>query len=557
MSHLFFIAAWLLPNHYPPWVNFHSESLAFLGLFFLLLALFRRSSGAVVVAPTIAIVALALAVVPWLQYATGLVFYVGDAFMSSFYGVGLAIAIAVGYTHGSPRGVTDTGAWLFPAQVMLAAALVSSLLAVLQWLSLSDVLSTFVAVTNIGDRAMANLGQPNQLGTLLLMGLAALVLLFELAKISQLLLILGFAFLTWGIVLTESRTAMLSALVMAGFLLYKSRVRRLLGMPLRLRAVYVWVWLVGFGLAVASFPLVNSALLLANERDIGLFDDNSRAVIWLQTLHAIYQSPWLGYGWNQTPVAQAVGVLHHPGQLAVTNAHNIVLDLFAWVGVPLGSLITAGFVYWLYLRLKAVQSTEAIGAMVMLLPVLVHSLLEFPFAYAYFLLIAGLLIGVVEAACVTKTPYLVPRRTVALALVVFGAVGAYSAYEYLLVEEDYRVARFENLRVGTTPADYVRPEILVHTQLAALLTALRQPATRGMDSLQMERLRKTSLRFGQRPLVFRYAVALGLNGEPAAADRQMQVFRGMFGERAYQRFKTEIRTLQAEKYPELELLRLP
>ena len=89
------------------------------------------------------------------------------------------------------------------------------------------------------------------------------------------------------------------------------------------------------------------------------------------------------------------------------------------------------------------------------------------------------------------------------------------------------------------------------------MTVLRQPAVRSMDRMQMEQLRKVSLRFGMRPLVFRYAVALGLNGEPQAANRQMQVFRGMFGERAYQRFKAEIRNLQIEKYPELKLVELP
>ena len=555
MSHLFFIAAWLLPNHYPPWVNFHSEFFAFLGLLFLLLVLLRRSSCAVA-APTIAIVALALAVVPWLQFATGLVFYAGDAFMSSFYSAGLAIAIALGYAHSSPRDVTDAGAWLFPAQVLLVASLASSLLAVLQWLSLTDAFSTFVTTTDLGNRAMANLGQPNQLGTLLLMGLAALVLMFELVKISQWLLITGSAFLTWGVVLTESRTAMLSALVMAGFLFYKTRVRRLLGRALRLQVVHIWIWLLAFFLAEMSLPLVNSALLLASERDIGLFEGNGRAVIWLQTLYAIYESPWLGYGWNQTPVAQATGALHYPGDLAFSNAHSIVLDLLAWVGLPLGMLITAGFVYWLYTRSRAAKSTAAIYAIAMLFPLLVHSMLEFPFAYSYFLLTAGLLIGVVEAEYATKTSFWVPMRIAGVALVVLSGIGVYSAYEYLLVEEDYRVARFENLRVGITPADYTRPPILIHTQLGALLTTLRQPATRGMDSMQMERLRKTSLRFGLRPLVFRYAVALGLNGEPAAADRQMQIFRGMFGELAYQRFKTEIRTLQAEKYPELAVLKL-
>ena len=558
MTLVFFSLAWLMPNHYPPWVNFHSELLAFIGLGFLALNCFKRSQENLA-APSIALAVFALAAIPWVQHIAGLVFYAGDAFMSSLYVMGFAVAIAFGYgyAHRVQPDRASIVVWLLPTHVLLVAALTSGLLAVLQWLSLTDNFTTFVAVTDIGDRAMANLGQPNQLGTLLLMGLVALVLMFELLKASQLLLVLGSVFLTWGIVLTESRTAMLSALVMAGFFLYKIRIRFVSGTPLRLQNVHILLWLTMFCLAVVSLPWVNSALLLASERNIGLLQGNGRAAIWLQTLYAIYESPWLGYGWNQTPAAQAVGALHSPGELAFTNAHNIVLDLLLWVGLPLGLLITAGFVYWLSARIKAVQSTQAIYAMAMLLPFLVHSLLEFPFAYTYFLLTAGLLIGVIEADCVMKTTYGVSRRMAGVALAVLAGIGGYSAYEYLLIEEDYRVARFENLRVGTTPADYSRPSILIHTQLAALVTVLRQPAVRGMDSVQMEQLRKVSLRFGMRPLVFRYAVALGLNGEPAAADQQMQVFRGMFGERAYQRFKTEIRNLQVEKYPELELIKLP
>ena len=556
MSHFIFAVAWLLPNHYPPWVNFHSELLAFLGLAFLVLAWLRQTQQKLA-ATSVVVAVLLLAAVPWAQYFAGLGFFAGDAFISSFFSVAFALAIALGHAHANPRSAAPAAVWLLPSQVLLTAALASGLLAIFQWLSLTDSFITFMTPTDVGDRAMANLGQPNQLGTLLLMGLAALVLLFEFLKISQLLLMLGAAFLTWAIVLTESRTAMLSALVMAGFLLYKIRARRFSGVPLRLQNLHIVLWLSLFCLAVLSLPWVNSALLLAADRDMALLNNNGRIVIWLQTLYAISESPWFGYGWNQSPVAQAVGALYYPGELAFTNAHNIVLDLVAWVGLPLGLLVTASFTYWLYVRVKAVQSAEGICAMAMLLPLLVHSMLEFPFAYAYFLLMAGLLMGVIEAACGARTPYYLSKRTVAVALASLTAVGIYSAYEYLLIEEDYRVARFENLRFGATPADYTPPNIVVHTQMAALLTALRQPAVRGMDNVQMERLRKVSFRFGLRPLVFRYAVALGLNGQPAAADRQMQVFRGMFGERAYQRFKTEIRTLQAEKYPELGNLKLP
>jgi O-antigen ligase len=556
MTFLLFALAWLLPNHYPPWTNFHSDLITFTALGCLALSLFKHSRTSFSV-PAISIASMLLVVVPWLQLAAGLVFFAGDAFISAFYAAGFAIAIILGYSCSQQHLSSGTSAWLLPAHALLAAAGLSALLAILQWLSLTDSFATFVAVTDIGDRAMANLGQPNQLGTLLLMGLAALVLLFELFKISRVLLILGSLLLTWAIVLTESRSAMLSALVLAGFFCYKIRARSLMGEPLRLKNADVFFWLILFGLAALSLAWVNSELLLAVERGMGVFESNGRTVIWLQTLYAIREAPWLGYGWNQTPAAQAVGALHSPGELAFTHAHNIVLDLLAWVGLPLGLLMTALFAYWLYARVRAVQSTQAICAMAILLPVLVHSMLEYPFAYAYFLVTAGLLIGVIEADCITKTRYGVSRRMAGIALAALTGIGGYSAYEYLLIEEDYRVARFENLRVGTTPADYLQPTIWIHTQMAALLTALRQPAVRGMDNLQMERLRTVSLRFGMRPLVFRYALALGLNGKPAAAEHQMQVFRGMFGERTYQRFKTELRRLQAEKYPELAAVRLP
>lgn len=548
--------AWVLPNHYPPWTNFHSEFLAFFSLGCLILLLFKHACN-LFLAPLISAAVLLLAAIPLLQFAGGIVFFAGDAFMSAFYSAGFAFAIISSYSFSKQRFSSENCTWLFPAHALLTAASLSSLLAVLQWLSLTDNFTTFTAVTDIGDRAMANLGQPNQLGTLLLMGLLALVLMFELFKINQLLLILGGVCLTWAIVLTVSRTAMLSALVIAGFLFYKIRARRVLASPLRLQNTYVLLWLALFFAAVLSLPFVNSALLLASDRQIDLLNNNGRVAIWLQTLKAIYESPWAGYGWNQTSVAQAVGALHSPSNLAFTNAHNIILDLLVWVGLPFGLVISVSCGYWLFTRAKLVKTTGAIYAMAMLLPFLVHSMLEFPFAYAYFLLTAGLLIGVIESDCLEGRLFLVPKPVAAFGLALMTAIGGYSAYEYLGIEEDYRVARFENLKVGHTPKDYVQPDILIHTQLAAMLVALRQPAMPNMTSEQVERLRKVSLRFGARSMVYRYAVALGLNGQPAAAARQMLVFRGMFGERAYELFKLDLRQLQAEKYPELAAVVLP
>ena len=558
MIYVFFTLAWLLPNHYLPWTNFHSESAAFVGLGLLLFNQSRHSITGLTLT-TLAVAALSLAAIPWLQYFVGLIFYAGDAFICSFYAAGFALAVILGFVrhqqHILIRG--QKTAWLLPAQVLISAAGISTLLAFLQWLSLTGSLSTYLAITDVGDRAMANLGQPNQLGTLLLMGLVALVLLFELFKIGPLVLSVGAACFTWAIVLTESRTAILSAFTMSCFLMYKLHQGRTALQPLRLQAKFIALWWFFFIFAWRLLPIVNEALLMHDSRGIKLLDNNARTTIWLQTFYAIAESPWFGYGWNQTSVAQAAGAVHYLGDQAFGNAHNIILDVMAWMGLPLGLLITVAFSYWLLTRLKAVRDAGATYAAVMLLPFLVHSLLEYPFAYAYFLLTAGLLIGIVEAAYSPTSVVHISRRVSSTALILLTVLGGYAAYEYVLIEEDYRVARFENLRVGRTEADYVRPDILIHTQLRDLLAALRQPAVRDMDKAQLNRLRKVSLRFAIRPLVFRHALALGLNNQPAAAAHQMLVFRGMFGEDAYQHFKSELRSLQAEKYPELANVSLP
>ena len=551
MSFLFLTVAWLVPSHFPPWVNFQSEFFAFLAVGLLACGCLLKQENTLRV-PAAAFVVACIALVPGVHFATGLVFF-GDAFIASYYLVGFATAIAAAYACCQPVKTPFRVEWFASLAIMLlTAALASAMIGLLQWLSLTDGLHIWVMHTDPGERILANLGQPNQLASLLLLGILALAVLFEKAQVGRLALLLGTGFMTGALVLTESRTGLLSGVFVTLFLLQKQRKTLM-----KIRACHVMAWMAVFVLASFFLPFINEALLMADGRSIALSDQNGRDKMWQQALYAIGQSPWWGYGWNQTPVAQAVGVLKYPGSLAYTNAHNLVLDVLVWVGVPLGLLFTVFGGYWFCSRLVRVKKIPSVYAMAMLLPIAVHSMLEFPFAYAYFLLTAGLLIGVVEASLVDVKGVALNRGWAWGVLSSLTLVGVYASYEYILIEEDYRYARFENLKVGRTPEEYVVPSILLHTQLAALLTTLRQPATAGMDVQDIERLRQVSLRFGLQPLVYRYALALGLNGNPAAASRQMRVFRGMFGERSYQAAKADMQSMAAASHPELKAVTLP
>lgn len=548
---IFFLWAWLAFDHYRPWVNFHSEALAFAGIGLLVTSRFLSHSAVVGIAPRVSLFVVIVALLPWLQYLLGVSLFAGDALIASFYLTGLGLAIWLGYGYIAASPGEDKA--LTPVFYMIwIAALASAAIGLLQWLTLQQSLAMYAVQTDAGDRAMGNLGQPNQLATLLLMGMAALAWTFERKRIGGVGMVTGVLFMSVGLVLTQSRAGMLSAVVVALFLFWKNYAT-----PARLAPRYIAGWLLAYVAAVQILPFVHELLLMADPRSMNVGVDSARVTIWKQMLSGIAQAPWFGYGWNQTPTAHAAGSLAVPGSMTYTNAHNVVLDLLAWNGVPLGLLLTGACAYWFVSRIRGANQPGAIYAMACLLPIAVHSMVEYPFAYSYFLLTAGLMAGVVEASHRAVQTFKINLRWAGLALTIWSAAGLYMAYEYLLVEEDFRIVRFENLRIGQTPAEYKVPDIWMLSHMGAMLTAARQQALPGMVTSDLENLRKVSLRFPYGSLSLRYAVALGLNGDPIGATRQMAVVRGMYGDYYYQAAVSVLRGLQREKYPELALVITP
>lgn len=549
---LFSTLAWLAYDHYRPWVNFHSEMLAFLGLSGLLASVLlqRRSS---VVAPMASVWIAFTVLVPWYQYATGISLFAGDALLSSLYLSGLLAAVCVGYAFSRAEPGRPAYRLMGLMHSLWIAAVASAAIGLVQWLNLQDPLGMYVVQTGFGDRAMGNLGQPNQLATLLLMGMAAFAYVYENGVIGRVAFALGIAFMTSVLILTQSRAGMLSVLVVTSFLIWKKRTAKS-----RLSAKAVAGWAVCFLVGTLALPYLSEILLLGDVRSIGSSSPVSdRFRMWQQVAYAVAQSPWVGYGWNQTPTAHAAGAVAYPGSVTYTNAHNFVMDMLAWNGLPMGILLTGAIGYWFVTRIRASVRQDAVHAMACLLPFAVHSMLEYPFAYAYFLIAAGLMVGVVEAAMVPARTFVLNVRWAWGFLALWVSLGSYLTYEYFLIEEDFRIVRFENLHIGKTPETYEIPHVWMISHLAAMLRAARQIAEPNMSRADLENMRKVSLRFAYGAVNFRYALALALNGDPSGASRQLETIRGMYGDYYYAACLQEMRRLEKEKYPQLAAVLAP
>jgi O-antigen ligase len=374
---VFLSLTWLFPNHYLPWTAFHSEAWVAL-ISGMAVIPFLLLSKAPVLCPRIALLVLGLMLVPAFQFALGLLPFAGQAWIVAAYMLGLFLAILCGMRWEKERPGE------MPAALFLAigiACIFSVGLQLYQWLHL-DGLEIYSMGIN-GARPYGNLGQPNQLGSLLLLGLLACAWGVNKKKISPLPAMLMAGFLLFGIALTQSRTAWLGILL----LLIMSWIWRKHWHSQKIPWAITYLS-VGFMAISFAIPWISESLYLQDVqiREIKLGQDNPRIAAWSLFADAILQRPWTGYGWAPLGHAQlAVATVHPPLEMTFQHAHNLFLDLMLWCGVPLGLSASLLILWWLISVIKRVGSIDNAILVAFILVLGNHSMLEFPLYYAYFL----------------------------------------------------------------------------------------------------------------------------------------------------------------------------
>ena len=292
------------------------------------------------------------------------------------------------------------------AATWLAAALISSLIALLQYFGGAAALAPWLSPTLSGE-AFANLRQRNQFATLTSIGLVALLACLALRTTSSTPALMpplpGWAYasallLAVGNAASSSRTGLLQWLLVLALALWWHRSSR---RPLVLLA------LLGLLMYVAAAVVLPLLLSLATSiSSDGLWgrlaeaSDDSRRVLWANVLTLIAQKPWFGWGWGELSYAHFITA--YPGARftqILGNAHNLPLHLAVELGVPAALLICVGTL-WAVCRVKPWRDTDPARQMAwaVLAVIGVHSLLEYPLWYGPFQL--ALLLCV---ACLWRT----------------------------------------------------------------------------------------------------------------------------------------------------------
>ncbi len=552
------LCSWMQPVHFLPWVSWHSEVLAFVavGLFASIAVVrqIKKDAGAWIGVPGVALPFFGLALLAVVQAAAGQMVFAGDALVFCFYLALCIAALVLGFGAGANSKDNTSQARVtleVVAFTLLAGAFASAVLAFAQVLELWEQSAWINRMPQL-RRPGGNLGQSNQLATLLLMGVISLMFLYESRKLKALVSVLIFLVLCTALAMTESRTGVLSFLLLCGWWFVKNK-----RVGFKLSPWVITLSGIGFLAFFWAWPSIFAFVLQISGVDAEVNTKaGMRLVVWPQLLEAVAQRPWWGWGLNQVP--QAHNAVAHAYALSdsFSYSHNILLDLALGVGVPLTALLVLATGVWLWRRVRTANSLPPWYCLALVLPVAVHSMLEFPFAYAYFLVPVLFVLGVLEGAAGSKPVFRIGVRSAAALLLGVSALAAWSVVEYVAIEEDFRVARFEALRVGQTPADYQKPDIVLLTQLGALLNGARISPKPGMMVDELALAKKVALRYSWTMTQNRYALSLALNGDPEEAVRQLRVMRAMHDEKTYQQIKANWKDL-AHKYPQLLEIKLP
>ena len=386
--------------------------------------------------------------------------------MASLLCIGLMIEVG-------RRAYLDASLLRWVTAAILLAALVSSVLGVLQYLGLAHDLSPWVNQPFKGD-AFANLRQRNQFASLTSLGLVVVLAGLSVTPLTQqtrktwFAALLAVNLLAAGMACSVSRTGALEWLLVGGLFAtwswHKDKNLRIFAV---LAPVLVIVW-------SALMPWISyfvtgemgASLIFrfsGHAQDYGMC--GSRSVLWSNVLTMLSQHPLTGWGWGETDFAHfmtAYSGVRFCDML--DNAHNLPLHLALELGVPFAMAVLASIAIWGYLQ-KPWQEEHPWRKMAwaLLLVLAVHSFLEYPLWYGPFQMTLGISIGLLGAQQNLRVKEQQPIATfLATALLFLGCL--YAAWDFNRVGQIYRPQDQRDAVYQANPLGYAKQSWLFKNQ---------------------------------------------------------------------------------------------
>ena len=511
---------WLLPIKSRLWSSFYPELSVFIGITVLALVCLPRLSRLTLPVISIFIVSL----IPLIQVIFGTLMLAGDGWLNSLYLGGFFLAVVVGFNLDLNDKLSKAFIDSF-AVVLIVASMASAFIGIRQWLGLAN---SDLELQYSGARAYANLAQPNHLGTLLCLGLIAVVYVYERRMLGRITTFCLAIVMLFALVITQSRTPFLIGVAVIIFWWWQSRRIRL-----RLSSMCLAGWLCAFIAVYVLFPVLSDALLLPSQSLGARTGASGRLELWAAAWRAITEGPALGYGWGQIITAQIAVNDELPLQGLMFYSHNLFLDILLWNGIWMGGLIILGIIIWIVRLVLAPASLQTTFALLIIGAVFTHAMFEYPHAYAYFLLPAGLMLGVAESGRSEGRRFFLHNW-------IRGMFGLMILIVIVVTVREYRHYAHNDFNRRIAAAGVIGFEqqelsgsLRLFSQLDALQDFREIDLKNDLSHVDLEEMSRVVLRYPYLANLYRYALTLFLNGRFDVGAAQLSLLRSIHGEDNY------------------------
>jgi len=389
---------WVLPflhyNHQYPLTTFDQEwwavMLGVLAMFTLAGKDYWRDAQA----PRVIVLPLALIGIAFLQWALGKIDYLAQAMLYVLYLLFVAQLMLLGAWLRRAVGMDKVA--LFLALALLVGTELSAAIGVCQHFALHTWFDS-VIVRKISAGLYGNIAQPNHFANYITLGLVSLGLLYQRGKLDAKWVFVLCLPLLFVLTLSGSRTSwlyLIALVVLSAWMQLRNRsLRPLLHYALAIIAGY----LVMHGLV--QLPQLGGQGIEATSLRTSDTSGHVRLYLWQEAIHMFMQSPLLGVGFGQFALHHLeLQPLYQPSFVSglYNNAHNVVMQLAAETGATGLLALLLGVGVWVYGLRHAERSASHWWCYALISVVAIHSLLEYPLWYAYFLAIIAVLFGMTD-----------------------------------------------------------------------------------------------------------------------------------------------------------------
>lgn len=357
--------------------------------------------------PRIAQLPAALIVVVLLQWGVGKVAYFDQALLFVLYLLFATLLILLGArlreTYGMPRLAQVLAIFL------LIGAELSALVGVLQHYRLHTLLDD-VIVIKISSSVYGNLAQPNHFANYIALGMISLGLLFQQQRLKAGYVVLLALPLLFVMTLSGSRSSWLYLLLMTCMAWWWARRDHAFRPMFR----YGLLLIAGFGIMhlIVQLPFMagTTGRIDTVERLFNADASSIRLYVWRESIMMLMEHPFLGVGFGQFAWHhfQLLPELRQGNIVGLyNNAHNLIFQMASEAGAA-GLLVLLGSLgAWLYGLRRATLDAAHWWGYAVLGVLAIHSMLEYPLWYTYFMAVAAILLGALD-----ETRYRLEMRNV-------------------------------------------------------------------------------------------------------------------------------------------------